>query len=104
MVGLSLQLRAQKVQQMFPGIKISATSIWRIYKDKNIKRKKVVFKKLTDNAKQRQIDDQIKNCRQELQEHYDKKRTILYLDETMFTKKTYQPKEYSVKRQNIWVD
>ena len=47
---------------------------------------------------------QIEECREKLQDCYDNKRTVLFLDETMFTKKTYQPKEYSLKRQNILVD
>ena len=103
-IGMSLQERAVDFMSKYPGKKMSSTTLSRIYKHHNIKRKNIRMTKIVTAKQRKKIKRTKKEAQEELQGYISRKFRIISTDETMYTKSTIPKLEYSPKRFNFELD
>ena len=95
--GMTLAQRAVQFNMSFPMVKITEQKLGKVYKKYHIRRKSVMIKKFSNLKKAQKIKEQIDRCRDQLKYRLDKDHTIYYIDECMFTVKTYLTTDWSPK-------
>ena len=98
---MTLAMRAKMFHRKFPEIHITEQCLGRVYKKYNIKRKQVIVKKFASPDKTEVINDMIELCKDELTNHIVADIPIYYIDECMFTVKTYLQTDWAPKRLNV---
>ena len=88
----------------FPGTKMSASFLGRLYKKNIVRKKKVLIKKSTDSRQAGRIKRMIKFAKDQLTQYIKDGYKIYWIDETMFTRSTRKDYEYMVKTKNVEVE
>ena len=88
----------------FPHKVISATRLWRLYRQHGIKRKQVRVQKSMPARDLHNFNEQRERVLQELKAAKAKKLPMVYLDELVFTKRTMIFRDYSNRGQHLRID
>ena len=88
----------------FPHKVISATRLWRLYRQHGIKRKQVRVQKSMPARDLHNYNEQRERVLKELKEAKAKKLPTVYLDELVFTKRTMIFRDYSNRGQHLHID
>ena len=101
---MTLEERVADFIRAFPHKKTSSTTLGRIYKQHNIRKKKIKITKITNRKERRKITRSIAEAKHDLQLYRTRGFRIIYLDETMVTKSTMATQEWSQKYHNYEID
>ena len=101
--GLTLAERDVMLHRKFPYTKVSGMTISSVYKKHKIRKKAVLIKKFTNPKITARIKEQTKVSKTLLSYYMQEKAPVYYLDECMFTVRTYMQKEFSSKNENICI-
>ena len=101
---MTLDERVADFSKQFPDKKMSTSTLERIYKRNNIRKKKVKVTKIPIRKERRKITRSIAEAKIELDYYRAKGFHIVYIDETMITKSTIATHEWSKKNSNYKID
>ena len=90
--------------RQFTDKRIAVTSLRRLYLKHGIKRKKVRQEKTNPWKHRRGYAQECQQKLSQLTEAKNRGRLVVFLDETNFTKRSLQLREYSCKNSNLTVD
>ena len=96
--GFSLAERAALLHRRFPHVRVSGSTIGRYYRKLRIKMKAVAIKKLVDRKEKLRVRRETPVARENLRMHLFSGAKIYFLDEAMFTSKTYRKREFMTSR------
>ena len=99
--GMTLNERSIMLHRKFPYTRITGNYLGKIYSKHIIKMKKVVMKKFENFKIKMRIQKKILECKNELIQAIEEGVNVYYLDECMFTSKTYQLRDWSPRRMNV---
>lgn len=102
--GYSIPERCLLFHRKFPDKRVSTSGLLRLYKKHGITRKKVRMFKTPKNVTLHDYLADTKRCRDQVKDALDKQLPIIYVDETVFTKKTYFGYDYTPKYVSAKVD
>ena len=102
--GCSLKQRTIYFHRQFPDKRIAVTSLRRLYQKHGIKRKKVRQEKSNPWKDRRGYVEECQQRLDQLADHRARGRLIVFLDETVFSKKALKLKEYSAKNTSLCVE
>ena len=102
--GLSLYERAIAFNKQFVTVGISPQKLLRIYRQHGIKFKKVKTTKISSHKRQMAIQRRKKYVNDQLQGAQTDGRTIIYVDEVMWTRQSFRKREFSARGHNINID
>ena len=103
---MNLKERTRHFLKEFPEAKMNYTLLAKVYRQYNITKKRIKWEKVK-NDKTKTEAEAIKEKSKMIRELTKAKKDgyrIVYIDETMFTRKTIPKKEYSLPSQNMTVD
>ena len=95
--GHSFDERAVLLRRRFPSVRVSGSTIGRYYRILHIKPKAVSLKKLVNRKTQLRINRETPIIRELLRMYLLTNTRVLFLDECMFTTKTYRKREYMTR-------
>ena len=102
--SLSLGDRCQHFLRHFPHAHINPTLLRKVYRQHGIRKKKYRWTKVIKNLGADQIVQQKARMKRQLTMARHGGYRIIYLDETVFTRKTVPETEWTLPRQNVTVD
>ena len=102
--GCSLKQRAIYFHRQFTDKRIAVTSLRRLYQKHGIKRKKVRQEKSNPWKDRRGYVEECQQRLDQLAYHRARGRLIVFLDETVFSKKALKLQEYSAKNTSLCVE
>lgn len=102
--GYTLKMRRVFFHRRFPETQIAVTTLRRLYLKNKIKRKKVRQEKYLPPLYKIKFDSQRQDLIEKLDSVQKENRKIIYLDETNFTKLSFQNKDWSRSNENQHVD
>ena len=89
---------------MFPDSRISSTRLHKIYRQHYIKKKRVRQAKLPPSLSMGSYVNKTEVCRQQLGAASRRGHPIIYCDETLFTRHTFQPAENLHRKEPLTAD
>ena len=101
--GKSLEERTALFNSRYAPLKISVTTLRSAYRKLNVKKKKVREIKIIPERTKERIPRQIRFARDALRKALEEGKNIVWLDEAMFTRKTWDEQEWSAKKKNFQV-
>ena len=90
--------------RQFTDKRIAVTTLRRLYLKHGIKRKKVRQEKSSPWKHRAGFEEECQKKLNELADHRSRGRIIVFLDETIFSKKALKLVEYSAKNSNLTVE
>ena len=102
--GLTMKQRTIYFHRKFTDKRIAVTSLRRLYQKHGIKRKKVRQEKSNPWKDRRGYVEECQQRLDQLADHRARGRLIVFLDETVFSKKALKLKEYSAKNTSLCVE
>ena len=103
--GMSLADRSKEINdRQYPFNKMNPTLLRNIYKKHQVKKKAILHKKVVTPDLAAQLPALKEQLRQELTALRDQGYKIVYIDETMFTRKAMAKLEWAAKHQNAEID
>ena len=102
--GMTMKMRTTLFHRQFPNKRIAVTSLRRLYLRHKVKRKKVRQEKYLPPGTQQRFQFQQRELIEKLDLINKENRKLIFLDETNFTKLSFQGKDWSCCRQNQHVD
>ena len=102
--GRTMDERVILFHRKFPHKVISATRLWRLYRQHGIKRKQVRVQKSMPARDLHNFNEQRERVLQELKAAKAKNLPMVYLDELVFTKRTMIFRDYSNRGQHLHID
>ena len=102
--GYTLKTRAIMFHRKFTDRKISASCLCRLYRKHSIKRKMVRRTKLPPTMIVSRYLELTNKCRSDVRDARARNLQIVYVDETVFTKRTYATHDYGAKGKIVEVD
>ena len=101
---LSLKERSAHFLRVFPSAHMNPTLYGQIYKQHKIKKKKLRWCKEVPNLDHEERSRELAKMKRQLAKAKKDNYRIIYLDETMFTRKTVADTEWALPGQNVSVD
>ena len=109
--GETLINRCKLFHRRFPDCRISTTYLSKIYRDHKISKKRIRQDKLPVNMTLSNYQMKVTKCREQLGGAIKEKLEVVYCDETIFTRHTYNTSEfapkyhsYKVSQKDIYID
>ena len=102
--GLSLVERCLQINRLHPFPPLNPTLLRRIYRRIGVKKKAINYNKFCKPGMEEQLPQLMKNQKKLLDDAKAEGRQILYIDETMFTRKAIKKLEWARKHENAEVD
>ena len=102
--ALSLEARCQDFKRTFPTAHMNTALLRQIYRMNSIKKKKLRWYKEPENKDEDQVRQELANMKRQLTRAKRDGYRIIYLDETMFTRKTVADTEWALPGENMTVD
>ena len=84
-MGLTLEQRAILLHRKFPEVKITRGQLWWTYHKNGVSRKAIRRTKLLTPVQKTKLQPQVEQLRDKFREALAAKRSIIYIDEVMFT-------------------
>ena len=102
--GFTMKQRTVYFHRQFTDKRIAVTSLRRLYQKHGIKRKKVRQEKSNPWKDRRGFVEECQKRLDQLADHRGRGRLIVFLDETVFSKKALKLQEYSAKNTSLCVE
>ena len=102
--GHTLKERTTLFHRKFPNKKLAVTSLRRLYLRHGVRRKLIRQEKVMSGETRLAFVEKCRNLLAELDLAVQQSRTIVYCDETLFSKRALLTREWSAKNTNLAVD
>ena len=102
--ALSLKDRSQHFMREHPAAHMNPTLLREVYRRQGIKKKKLRWYKYDKNATEAEIRRDLARMKRQITMATNDGYRLVYLDETMFTRKTLRLEEWSKPKENVRVD
>jgi len=101
--GLSLRDRAELFKDRYPEYRMNASALGKLYADHNIKKRAIMWKKKKNPLKSKEYKSKVSALHAEVQGMMARGFKIIYIDETMFTRRARMNSEYANMGSNIQI-
>ena len=103
-IGLSLKDRSKDFMRKFPQAHMNPTLLRKVYRMNGIKKKKYRWYKVDPNATPESKVLALARMKRQLTMARNQGYRIVYLDETMFTRKTVADLEWALPKENVMIN
>ena len=101
---MSLKEKTKHFLKEFPEASMNYTLLTKVYRKHKIKKKRIKWLKITKDKPEAETKKEKAKMLRELTKAKKDGYRIVYIDETMFTRKSIPSKEYCLPSQNMMVD
>ncbi len=101
---MTLAARAKMFHRRFPDKRITPNALRLLYRKNNIRLRKVYAAKQQPARHAVRYALEADSCRHSLRQAISTGAPIVYLDETVFTSRTYQPRDYGRQGERVEVE